>query len=121
VVKAAITIGGASAGWVRACVLLLLAEAPAHGYELLTDLEGFGAHCVDTGTLYRVLRRTELDGFTTSCWQPATSGPARRIYSLTTLGKEALEDLVIDLDRTQELTGLYVARARRMGASLANG
>jgi len=64
------------------------------------------------GTLYRVLRRTERDGLTQSEWKPAESGPARRMYSLTNLGRCALDEITADLDHTRELTQGFVARAR---------
>ena len=110
--NAAMTVGGASSAWIRACVLLLLGERPAHGYELLTNLEGFGLHGVDTGTLYRVLRRTERDSLTQSKWEPTDSGPARRMYSLTNVGRCALDEITADLDHTRKLTEGFVARAR---------
>ncbi len=114
--SAATSVGGTNNAWIRACVLLLLAEQPAHGYELLTDLEALGAHCVDSGTLYRILRRTERDGLTLSMWEPAGSGPARRIYRLTSMGLGTLEDLAADLARTRELAERFVARTQGLSA-----
>jgi len=104
-------LGGASSAWIRACVLLLLEEQHAHGYDLLTNLEGVGVHCVDTGTLYRVLRRTERDGLTQSKWESADSAPPRRTYSLTDLGRCALDKITADLDHSRELTESFLARA----------
>lgn len=117
--NAAMTVGGTSSAWIRACVFLLLGEQPAHGYELLTNLEGFGVRCVDSGTLYRVLRRTERDGLTQSRWEPADSGPARRIYVLTAMGRNALDEITADLDHTRALTEAFVARARGLLATVA--
>ncbi len=111
---AAMTVVGAGSAWIRVCLLLLLGERPAHGYELLQSLERFGVHGVDTGTLYRILRRTERDGLTRSDWEPAGAGPARRIYGLTAKGRRALDDVTRELEESQHLVGLFLARAHEL-------
>ena len=51
-------------------LLLLLAENPAHGYELLERLKVLPeAPNADRGHLYRTLRRLEEQGLVTSTWQ----------------------------------------------------
>jgi PadR family transcriptional regulator PadR len=40
--------------------------------------------------VYRALRQLERDGYITSWWDPKEQGPARRIYTLTDGGKDAL-------------------------------
>ena len=48
-------------------VLVILAERPTHGYELLERLPALlGAESVDAGNLYRFLRALEADGIVTS-------------------------------------------------------
>jgi PadR family transcriptional regulator PadR len=72
-------------------LLLLLAESPAHGYELLERLEAVPeAPHADRGHLYRSLRRLEDEGLVTSAWQTPETGAARRVYTLTADGKAAL-------------------------------
>ena len=51
--------------FLRPCLLLLLREQPAHGYELLERLRTFG-FARDPGGLYRALRGLEQDGFVRS-------------------------------------------------------
>src|SRR5450756_38124 len=59
-------------------LLLLLAENPAHGYELLEHLKALPeAPNADRGHLYRTLRRLEEQGLVTSTWQVAQAGAAR--------------------------------------------
>ena len=74
----------------RPCILLLLAEAPAHGYELLEQLRGLGLDRLDTGALYRTLRTMEQEGLVRSRWEPSQMGPARRTYELTEDGLDWL-------------------------------
>jgi DNA-binding PadR family transcriptional regulator len=73
-------------------LLLLLAEDPAHGYELLERLSALpAAPNADRGHLYRTLRKLEEQGLMTSEWQLPQAGAARHIYTLTTSGLQALD------------------------------
>ena len=82
-------------------ILILLAERPTHGYELLERLpELLGEERVDVGNLYRFLRALEQDGVVTSEWSAELPGPAKRTYALTDEGR-ALLDAWVDA-----LTGL---------------
>jgi PadR family transcriptional regulator PadR len=76
--------------FLRSCLLLLLREQAAHGYELLERLQAFGFDRSDPGGLYRTLRALEEDGLVHSAWEKSEAGPDRRIYELTREGGEAL-------------------------------
>ena len=73
-------------------LLLLLAESPAHGYELLERLKALPeAPNADRGHLYRTLRRLEDQGLVTSAWQAPPAGAARHTYTLSASGLQALD------------------------------
>ena len=55
--------------FLRPCVLLLLRESPAHGYDLLERAKAFGFTRWDPGGLYRVLRALEEEGLVRSAWE----------------------------------------------------
>ncbi len=76
--------------FLRPCLLLLLREQPAHGYELLERLRTFGFEGSDPGGLYRSLRKLEEEGLVRSAWEQSSTGPARRIYEITRVGMEEL-------------------------------
>jgi poly-beta-hydroxybutyrate-responsive repressor len=59
----------------------------AYGYELTQRLAQAGLPESDSGTVYRTLRQLEKSGFVSSFWDTSESGPARRMYSLTTAGE----------------------------------
>ena len=80
--------------FIRPCLLLLLRERPAHGYDLLEQLRAFGFTRDDPGRLYRALRSLEDDGLVRSAWEKSQTGPDRRIYELTRAGSEALHEQV---------------------------
>jgi len=73
-------------------LLLMLARDDLHGYELLARLEHLtGAPAADAGNVYRTLRRLEQQGAVASTWEEGVrAGPARRTYTLTKEGWEAL-------------------------------
>ena len=82
--------GGLPRNYLRASLLLLIAETPAHGYDLLEHIKDLGLANVDPGGLYRALRVMEQDGLVVSWWEHSSAGPARRSYRLTEEGLEWL-------------------------------
>ncbi len=81
-------------------LLLLLAEEPCHGYELIGKLKEFG---IDPGQmhpsiLYRWLRQLEVGGLAESSLDDSGSGPARKVYKLTPEGRELLDLWVVSMD-----------------------
>ena len=96
--------------FLRPCILLLLRESPAHGYDLLEQAQAFGFTRSDPGGLYRALRALEDDGLVRSGWEPSPQGPDRRIYEITREGAEWLHDAAQGLRRTAELLERFVSR-----------
>jgi DNA-binding PadR family transcriptional regulator len=69
----------------------------------LEQLEEYGFDDLDPSIVYRILRQMELDGWVTSMWDKDQSqGPPRRIYSLSQLGEEALDDWIEELKKVDE-------------------
>ena len=96
--------------FLRPCLLLLLREQPAHGYELIERLRPLGFQRDDPGRLYRALRTLEDDELVRSVWEKSTSGPDRRMYELTREGMESLHESVTALRQTNELLGVFLSR-----------
>jgi poly-beta-hydroxybutyrate-responsive repressor len=80
--------------YLKPCLLLLLAEGPSHGYELLEQVRRLGIRGAEPGGLYRYLRSMEKEQLVSSWWEPSQAGPARRTYVLTDEGKQALDSSV---------------------------
>ena len=91
---------GLTRRFLRPVVLLLLAEAPYHGYELMGRLKEFGIdHSVlDPSILYRLLRNIEREGQAESSLNDSGSGPARKVYRLTPEGREVLDLWAANVD-----------------------
>ncbi len=107
--------GGYRRAVLEVAILASLAESDLHGYELVEHIVALagGLVCVDSGTMYRMLRAMEQQGFVTSSWQTAESGPSRRVYTITEHGLEVLAAMAAALSaRAASLEGLAVtARA----------
>src|ERR1700686_1603647 len=71
--------------------LLAVSLQRAHGYLIEEYLRGAGFFNVEMSTLYRTLRQLEKDGLLHSSWEAGPSGPSRRVYSLTDLGRTWLD------------------------------
>lgn len=96
--------------FLRPCLLLLLLEQPAHGYELLERLRPLGFAGDDPGGLYRALRGLERDGLVHSAWEPSQAGPNRRIYQLTRPGMEELHRRATALAAARSTLDLFLSR-----------
>jgi PadR family transcriptional regulator PadR len=96
--------------FLRPCVLLLLREDPAHGYDLLERLTAFGFVESDPGGLYRMLRKLEDEGLVRSAWERSTSGPDRRRYELTRAGMEELHEQASALAATAATLESFLSR-----------
>jgi PadR family transcriptional regulator PadR len=108
--------GGQPKNFARPCLLLLLAESPAHGYELLDRLRPFGFELNDPASVYKSLRQMEQEGLVTSEWELSTRGPARRVYSLTSDGRDLLEAWAFTLDQNREILGQFLGRYERVAS-----
>jgi len=101
--------GGFRRAVLEVAILASLADSDLHGYELVERIAALagGLVCVDSGTMYRMLRAMEQEGFVTSSWQTAESGPSRRVYTITTHGLDVLAAMAAALSaRAASLEGL---------------
>src|SRR5919108_2148 len=96
--------------FLRPCLLLLLREQPAHGYDLLERLQALGFKRDDPGGLYRSLRVLAAEGLVRSAWEQSRSGPDRRIYQLTRAGGEELHRRARELVGARELLDVFLSR-----------
>src|SRR5262250_1902606 len=79
-------------GYLDPLVLAVLADEPLHGYAVIEELKRRSGGELDLpeGTIYPALHRLERRGLLRSSWTRA-DGRRRRIYRLTTRGREELE------------------------------
>ncbi|WP_078428119.1 poly-beta-hydroxybutyrate-responsive repressor [Alkalihalobacterium alkalinitrilicum] len=92
-----------SKNFVLPFILLILSRMSLHGYELNQKLQSFGFHTVDQGNLYRLLRKLEKENLVKSEWDTTGSGPAKRLYSITDVGKNFLQGYAKKLELYQSM------------------
>ncbi len=103
--------GRRASGMLESVLLLLLHQAPAHGYTLLEGIGEFGLGAVDPSAVYRVLRDMEDRGWVTSTWdEQETLGPPRRVYRITDEGDQVLAVWIKELDETRKMLNRLVNR-----------
>lgn len=92
---------------IRHSLLALLADEPAHSYQLKSDFEDRtgGAWMLNIGQVYSTLQRLERDGLV----RAADTEDQRTTYALTALGEQALGEwftnpIVVDPPPRDELT-----------------
>ena len=105
---------GLPRNYLRPCLLLLLAEGTAHGYELLEQITELGMDRVDPGGLYRCLRAMDEEGLVRSAWEPSAAGPARRTYTLTDDGFDWLHAVAGPLAEVGEALARYERRYQQV-------
>lgn len=110
--------GRGRGGWrfTTPAVLLLLSQAPAHGYDLLARLgEVFprSGPLPDPGAFYRLLRGLENEGAVISSWETPQAGPARRVYSITDDGLEQLDGWAVSIERDTKAMRDFLDTYRR--------
>ncbi len=106
---------GLPRNYLRPCLLLLVAEGTAHGYELLDGVRALGLGKVDPGGLYRCLRAMDEDGLVRSSWAPSSRGPARRTYTLTDEGRDWLHAMAGSLGEVHRILSVFRRRYLRVG------
>jgi len=96
--------------FLRPCLLLLLREERAHGYDLLERIQSLGFDGSDPGGLYRALRGLERDGLVRSVWEPSETGPDRRTYEITRPGMEELHATAKGIAAGHETVAGFLSR-----------
>ncbi len=81
--------------------VLLNTSQPVYGYSLVQSLQDFGI-AIEQNTLYPLLRRLEKQELLISTWDTTESRP-RKYYHISPLGKEVLEALSTEWQRTNNI------------------
>jgi len=100
-------------------LLLLKQKGEAHGYELAGDIAEYALTDaqIETAALYRTLRVLENNKYVVSKWDVSGSGPARRIYRLSSSGAQHLNEWVVILEQMSKSMSAFVKHARVANAA----
>jgi len=72
------------------CLLAVIEEQPAYGYEMTKRLRANGLSIVGEGSIYPLLARLEREEFVETYRADGDGGPPRKYYRLSPEGRRAL-------------------------------
>jgi PadR family transcriptional regulator PadR len=72
------------------CLLAVMAEGPAYGYEMTRRLRDRGLAIVGEGSIYPLLGRLEREGLVETYRAASDGGPPRKYYRPSSSGRVAL-------------------------------
>jgi PadR family transcriptional regulator PadR len=78
------------------CLLAVMEEGPAYGYEMTRRLRARGLAIVGEGSIYPLLGRLERNGLVETYRAASNGGPPRKYYRLSPEGQAALASGVSD-------------------------
>src|ERR1700683_1545903 len=73
------------------CLLAVMSDGPAYGYEMTKRLRARGLSTVGEGSIYPLLGRLHGAGWVKPRRAASSGGPPRKYYSLSPAGELALE------------------------------
>ena len=91
-------------------MLAVLRDGENYGFELVKAMGRADGLLTSEGTIYPLLARLRRDGSVHSNWRESTSGPPRRYYSLTSDGRDALEQFTRDWARFRDAVDDLLSR-----------
>lgn len=97
-------------------ILLHLADAPTHGYELVATLAGLGFRraAEDPSVVYKLLRQLAEDGAVTAEWALGDDAPPRRMFRLTPAGDAYLHERAADLQQQAGRIAVFLDHYRQL-------
>ena len=95
------------------CLLAVMGEGPAYGYEMTKRLGARGLSIVGEGSIYPLLGRLERDGLVDTHRAASNGGPPRKYYKLSPRGERALAAGIGEWEATRDAVDgvLDLARA----------
>ncbi|MCA9206367.1 MAG: PadR family transcriptional regulator [Pirellulaceae bacterium] len=81
-------------GLVELCVLAVLRDGEAYGYQIVEQLKRDARMDFTESTVYPVLARLHRDKYLTERRVRSAAGPPRRYFCLTETGRQRLEEMV---------------------------
>jgi PadR family transcriptional regulator PadR len=78
------------------CLLAVMDEGPAYGYEMTKRLRAHGLSIVSEGSIYPLLGRLEREGLVETYQAASNGGPPRKYYRPSRAGRRALKEGVAE-------------------------
>lgn len=90
--------------FLESSLLVLLLREPGYGYSLMNGLQEFGFRTeqIDVSIIYRALRDLEGMDLVSDIWDDKSLGPPRRVYTITSAGRMALDEWIDNLRQDRQ-------------------
>jgi PadR family transcriptional regulator, regulatory protein PadR len=85
-------------GVLELCILAIAADDEVYPGDIIARLKSHDLIVVE-GTLYPLLTRLKNDGLLDYSWRESTSGPPRKYFKITDLGRNFLSDLTLSWEQ----------------------
>lgn len=107
-------------GILEFCILHIISRGEIYASDMLDELTSARIMVVE-GTLYPLLTRLKNAGLLDYKWVESTSGPPRKYYMLTELGRNSLEALNETWQELADSVRLIIEHRNGNGAVKTNG
>jgi PadR family transcriptional regulator, regulatory protein PadR len=79
-------------------ILAILKHKDSYGYEIMKTIieRGKGLFNIKDATIYTAFKRMEKEGLISTYWGDEDGGPRRKYYTITSKGKDAYTQKVIE-------------------------
>ncbi|MES2730685.1 MAG: PadR family transcriptional regulator [Bacteroidota bacterium] len=104
-------------GILEFCILHIISRGEVYASDMLEELTSARIMVVE-GTLYPLLTRLKNAGLVEYKWVESLSGPPRKYYILTQVGRDFLSDLQITWEDLVSSTQLITQKAKTNGISM---
>jgi PadR family transcriptional regulator, regulatory protein PadR len=94
------------------CLLAVMGQGPAYGYEMTKRLAERGLSIVGEGSIYPLLGRLERDGLVDTHRAASNGGPPRKYYELSPQGKAALTSGIKEWRATRDAVDVVLGLAK---------
>lgn len=104
----------------RPGIMTILAKKKSYGYEIAQTLSGllmFEYRTPDTAGIYRALKEMQDEGLVISQWQSTETGPAKKLFEITSDGMKCLNNWKETLDDYQKAIDelLHIIKSNKLG------
>jgi PadR family transcriptional regulator PadR len=97
-------------GVLEFCILSILSQEEVYPSDIINRMKQSKLIVVE-GTLYPLLTRLKNGGLLQYRWEESKSGPPRKYYSLTPLGRKFLEELRLTWNELVEAVNLTTQKS----------
>jgi PadR family transcriptional regulator, regulatory protein PadR len=99
------------------CLLAVMEEGPAYGYEMTKRLRARGLSIVGEGSIYPLLSRLEREGLVQTYRVASDGGPPRKYYRPSRAGRRALAAGVAEWRAARDALDAVLAPVEARAAS----